>query len=129
MHPDTVRRAIEVERFQSAARLRASNLDPYLSFLRETLEAYPRLCATRLHRMIAERGYTGSIVQLRRAVAPMRPRRQEAFLRTQVFVGEEAQVDWAHFGSVMVGRARRTLSCFVMTLSWSRALYLEFFFD
>jgi hypothetical protein len=58
VHPDTVRRAIEVERFQSAARLRASNLDPYLSFLRETLEAYPRLCATRLHRMIAERGYS-----------------------------------------------------------------------
>jgi len=129
VHPDTVRRAIEVERFQSAARVRASNLDPYLPFLRETLEAYPRLCATRLHRMITERGYTGSIVQLRRVVAPMRPRRQEVFLRTQVFVGEEAQVDWAHFGSVMVGRARRTLSCFVMTLSWSRALYLEFFFD
>jgi transposase len=29
----------------------------------------------------------------------------------------------------MVGRARRALSCFLMTLSWSRALYLEFFFD
>jgi hypothetical protein len=29
----------------------------------------------------------------------------------------------------MVGRAKRALSCFVMTLSWSRALYLEFFFD
>jgi hypothetical protein len=38
-------------------------------------------------------------------------------------------VDWAHFGQVAVGRARRTLSCFVATLSWSRALYLEFFFD
>ena len=29
----------------------------------------------------------------------------------------------------MVGRAKRQLSCFVSTLSWSRALYLEFFFD
>jgi transposase len=29
----------------------------------------------------------------------------------------------------MVGRARRALSCFVITLSYSRALYLEFFFD
>jgi transposase len=28
----------------------------------------------------------------------------------------------------MVGRARRALSCFVMTLSYSRALYLELFF-
>jgi len=42
---------------------------------------------------------------------------------------EQAQADWAHFGHVMVGRARRALSCFVMTLSYSRALYLEFFFD
>ena len=38
-------------------------------------------------------------------------------------------MDWAHFGYVMVGRAKRALSCFVMTLSHSRALYLEFFFD
>jgi hypothetical protein len=50
-------------------------------------------------------------------------------LRLQVFPGEQAQVDWASFGTVMVGRAKRALSCFVMTLSWSRALYLEFFFD
>ena len=40
-----------------------------------------------------------------------------------------APVDWAHFGHVDIGRARRALSCFVMTLSYSRALYLEFFFD
>jgi transposase len=129
LHPDTVRRAIEVNRVQRALQLRASIVDPYLPFLREMLEAHPRLCATRLYRMIAERGYTGSIVQLRRVVAHLRPRRQEAFLRTQVFAGEEAQVDWAHFGSVKVGQTQRTLSCFVMTLSWSRALYLEFFFD
>ena len=129
LHPDTVRRAIEVNRVQRALELRASIVDPYLPFLRETLEAHPRLCATRLFQMIAERGYTGSIVQLRRVVAHLRPRRQEAFLRTQVFAGEEAQVDWAHFGSVKVGQTQRTLSCFVMTLSWSRALYLEFFFD
>jgi transposase len=129
IHPDTVRHAIEVERFQSGTQLRASLLDPYLPFLRETLEAHPRLCATRLHRMITDRGYTGSIRQLRRAVAPLRPRQQEAFLRTQVFAGEEAQADWAHFGSVRIGRTQRTLSCFVMTLSWSRALYIEFFFD
>ena len=77
----------------------------------------------------ADRGYRGSIEQLRRVVARLRPQPQEAFLRLQVFAGEQAQVDWAHFGSVTIGRARRALSCFVMTLSWSRALYLEFFFD
>jgi transposase len=129
VHPDTVRRAIEVERFQRAEQLRASKLDTYLPFLRQTLEEHPRLRATRLFRMLTERGYTGSVVQLRRVVARLRPRPQEAFLRLHVFVAEQAQVDWASFGTVMVGRARRALSCFVMTLSWSRALYLEFFFD
>jgi len=34
VHPDTVRRAIEVEKFQNATPLRASLLDPYLPFLR-----------------------------------------------------------------------------------------------
>jgi len=129
VHPDTVRRAIEVERFQHAEPLRPSIVDPYLPFLREALEQHPRLRATRLYRMIRDRGYAGSVEQLRRVVARLRPQPREAFLRLQVFPAEQGQVDWAYFGSVLVGRARRQLSCFVMTLSWSRALYLEFFFD
>ena len=127
VHPDTVRRAIEVERFQHAEPLRPSILDPYLPFVREVLEQHPRLRATRIHHMIRDRGYTGSVEQLRRVVARLRPQPHEAFLRLQVFPAEQAQVDWAYFGSVIVGRARRQLSCFVITLSWSRALYLEFF--
>jgi transposase len=129
VHPDTVRRAIEVERFQHAEPLRPSIVDPYLPFVRQVLEQHPRLRATRIHQMIRDRGYSGSVEQLRRVVARLRPHPHEAFLRLQVFPAEQAQVDWAYFGSVMVGRAKRQLSCFVITLSWSRALYLEFFFD
>jgi len=129
VHPDTVKRAIEVERFHRAEQLRSSMLDPYLGFLRQTLELHPRLRATRLHQMLRDRGYAGSVEQLRRVVARLRPHPQEAFLRLQVFAGEQALVDWAHIGTVTIGRARRALSCFVMTLSCSRALYLEFFFD
>ena len=62
-------------------------------------------------------------------MARLRPKIREPFLCLQTFPGQQAQADWAHFGNVMVGRARRALSCFVMTLSYSRALYLEFFFD
>jgi transposase len=129
VHPDTVRRAIEVERFRHAEPLRPSIVDPYLPFVRQVLEQHPRLRATRIYQMIRDRGYAGSVEQLRRTVARLRPQSHEAFLRLQVFPAEQAQVDWACFGSVMVGRAKRHLSCFVITLSWSRALYLEFFFD
>jgi transposase len=129
VHPDTVRNAIESERFKSTQPLRASIVDPYIEYIRITLEQHPGLRATRIYQMVRGRGYSGSIVQLRRTVARLRPQKREAFLQLQVFPGEQAQVDWAHFGHVMVGRARRALSCFVMTLSYSRALYLEFFFD
>ena len=129
VHPDTVRNAIESERFHSTKPLRASVVDPYIEFIRQTLDQHPRLRATRIYQMIRDRGYSGSVVQLRRTVARLRPQIREPFLQLQTFPGEQAQVDWAHFGHVMVGRAKRALSCFVMTLSYSRALYLEFFFD
>ena len=79
--------------------------------------------------MIRQRGYAGSIQRLRCVVARLRPALKEPFLRLVSLPGEQAQVDWAHFGAVKVGRAERKLSCFVMTLSYSRALFLEFFFD
>jgi transposase len=128
VHPDTVRNALESQRL-GAQPVRPSVADPYLEFIRQTLEQHPRLRATRIHQMVRERGYSGSVVQLRRVVSRLRPQIREPFLRLETFPGEQAQVDWAHFGHVMVGRARRALSCFVMTLSYSRALYLEFFFD
>ena len=129
VHPDAVRNAIESERFHNSKPLGASVVDPYIEFIRHTLDQHPRLRATRIYQMIRDRGYSGSVVQLRRTVARFRPQRREAFLQLHTFAGEQAQVDWAHFGHVMVGRAKRALSCFVMTLSYSRALYLEFFFD
>ena len=129
VHHDAVRHAIQTDSFHRDLVLRPCITDPYLEFVRETLKNYPQLRATRIFQMVRDRGYTGSVVQLRRVVARLRPVRREAFLRLCLFPGEQAQADWAHFGEVRVGRARRRLSCFLITLSYSRALYLEFFFD
>lgn len=129
LHPDTVRRALDTDRFKRGPSKRATLVEPYLDFIKQTLEAHPRLRATRIYEMIRGRGYTGSVVQLRRVVATLRPTHREAFLRLITLPGEQAQADWAHFGEIRIGRARRRLSCFVMTLSYSRALWLEFFLD
>jgi transposase len=129
LHPDTVRNAIDSQRFRSPRAPRPSIADPYLGFIRQTLEQHPRLCATRIYDMVRDRGYPGSVVQLRRAVSRLRPQHHEPFLQLETFPAEQAQADWACFGHVMVGRAKRALSCFAITLSYSRALYLEFFFD
>jgi len=129
VHHDAVRHALQTDSFHREQALRPCITDPYVEFVRETLKNYPQLRATRIFQMVRDRGYTGSVVQLRRVVARLRPVRREAFLRLSLFPGEQAQADWAHFGEVRVGRARRRLSCFLITLSYSRALYLEFFFD
>jgi transposase len=131
VHPDTVRRAIESERFnKAAAAVRASQIDPYKAFLGEVLKLHPRLRSTRLFEMIRQRGYTGSVVHLRRYVRKVRPTAQkEAFLRRCPLVGEEAQVDWGSFGKIRIGNAERTLSCFVLVLSWSRAMHARFALD
>ena len=128
LHPETVSAAVETERFNGTKTPRNA-ADPYADFIREVLTKHPTLRATRIYQMIRDRGFDGSVVQLRRFIARMRPTPREAFLRLTTFPGEQGQVDWAHFGEIAVGRARRRLSCFVITLSYSRALYLEFFFD
>jgi len=129
LHPDTVRAALESERFKRGPAPRAALTDPYLGFIQQTLAQHPRLRATRLYEMLRDRGYRGSVVQLRRVVAALRPATQEAFLRLSALPAEQGQADWANFGTVTIGRAQRRLSCFVLTLSYSHALYLEFFLD
>jgi len=129
LHPDTVRRALDTDSFNRARSEAPRPSDPFLGFIEQTLNQHPRLRATRLFEMLRDRGYQGSISQLRRVVRKLRPVPTEAFLRLSFLPGEQAQVDWACFGQVAVGRALRRLSCFVLTLSYSRAFYLEFFFD
>ncbi len=130
LHPDTVRSVLETDRFNRVKQMRATKLDPYIDFIQATLKQYPRLRATRIAQMIRNRGYEGGIVQLRRLVRRLRPApEREGFLKLRSFPGEQGQVDWAHFGTVSIGRAQRRLSCFVLTLSHSRGLALEFFFD
>jgi hypothetical protein len=78
--------------------------------------------------MVRERGYRGGPDHFRHRVAHLRPKpRAEAYLRLKTLPGEQAQVDWGHFGKVAVGKARRPLMAFVMVLSWSRAIFLRFF--
>jgi transposase len=131
VHHDTVRRAIESERFiRPGAQIRPSALDPYKAFLVTTLDQYPRLRATRLWAMVRARGYPGSVIQVQRYVRAVRPAaRAEAYLRLDTLPGEQAQVDWGHFGPLRVGSTTRSLSCFVLVLSWSRAAYARFALD
>jgi transposase len=131
VHHETVQHAVNRDPLvQPGLCLRPSQLDPYKPFILATLEQYPRLRATRLWQMLRARGYPGSARQLRRYVRTVRPQPlAEAFLRLNTLPGEQGQVDWAHFGTLTIGHARRTLWCFLLVLAWSRAVFARFCLD
>ena len=131
VHADVVDRVLDrgVERGLVAAP-RPSLVEPYWAFIDETLRCHPRLRATRLFDMLRTRGYGGGIAILRRHVAEVRPvPRGEVYLRTERLIGEQAQIDWAHVGSLAVTGGMRPLWVFVMMLAYSRAMWAELVFD
>jgi transposase len=81
----------------------------------------------KLYRELRERGYSGGLTQVILYVQPYRPKRDEpAVMRFETAAGQQAQVDWGYFGSMEHEGRQRNLYVFVMTLCWSRALYIEF---
>lgn len=130
LHRDTVKRALGQDFPRVSSVLRPRLLDPYTEFIDETLAQYPTRRATRLHDMLKERGYSGSVRTVRSHVRHARPvPKSEVYLRTHPLCGEQAQVDWAHVAKVEVPGGMRALWLFVMVLSYSRAMWAEFVHD
>jgi transposase len=131
IHHTTVDRVLAQAGLPKAERARRPSIvDPYHPLILETLAQYPTLTAARLLAMAQARGYAGGASQFRAHVAQLRPRRPaEAYLRLQTLPGEQAQVDWGHFGHLQIGRARRPLMAFVLVLSFSRQIFLRFYLD
>jgi transposase len=128
VHHEVVERVVRQAAVPPTHPLRASMIDPYVGFVCEQWAKYPKLTASRLWGMCRQRGYKGAKDHFRHAVAAFRPKpRTEAFLRLRPLPGEQAQVDWAHFGTVKIGRAERPLVAFVAVLSSSRAIFVRFF--
>jgi transposase len=128
IHHSTVKRALQRNGIEpQRLHLRTSIADPYMGVIKSTLEKYPRITARRIWEMVRVRGYKGGYDHFADIVARYRPRPVEAFMRLRTLPGEQAQVDWAHFGTFKVGDAERRLLAFVMVLSWSRQVFLRFY--
>jgi transposase len=101
-------------------------LGPYVEYLKKRIDEGV-LNASKLYDEIQRQGYSGSRSQLRAFVHPFRMLRQsQATVRFETEPGEQAQVDWGHFGLINHRGRQRRLYAFVMTLGWSRAMYVEF---
>ena len=131
VHHSVVRRVLRQAGVPTATLCpKPSALDNYLPFILDTLKIYPNLSASRLYEMVRTRGYPCGPDHFRHLVALHRPRpAAEAYLRLRTLPGEQAQVDWGHFGYIEIGRAKRPLVAFVMVLSYSRKIFLRFYLN
>lgn len=131
VHHSVVKRTLIHSGLPKASILpQASMIDLYLPFILETLKKYPSLTASRLYDMVRERGYQGGPDHFRHMMSLHRPKPcAEAYLRLRTLPGEQGQVDWGHFGHCIIGNARRPVMAFVMVLSYSRKIFLQFYLN
>lgn len=123
LDPKTVRGALKKETFSPpVSPNRTSKLDPFKEKIQALLASYSGLSGVRIRQEIQAMGYSGGISILRDYLRTMKPP-SRAFLPIQVLPAEEAQVDWAYAGRISSQRAY----CFLMTLSFSGMLFVEFF--
>ncbi len=104
---------------------RGSKLDPYASYVHQQLARGLDNCVVLLRELRAQ-GYDGSYTLLKSFVHPLRRRRQPtATMRFETTPGDQAQVDWGVF-RYQTAHGTKTIYAFVLVLSWSRAMYVEF---
>jgi transposase len=108
---------------------RPSRLDPYKAYLKERWESCG-LSAVRLLPEIQAMGYRGSVITLRRYLRTLKPERErlrKITVRFETPPGQQAQVDWAYAGRFRDPEGRPfPVYVFVMVLSFSRMLFVEF---
>ncbi len=80
---------------------------------------------------LKERGYTGSYSAVHRFVQRLEEQRPDVTVPVETLPGEEAQADFGYAGKMIdpeTGLLHKAWA-FVMILSWSRHMYVEFVFD
>ena len=123
----TVRAALNQQQYLDKPKRKHSSLvDPFQGNIKELLDDYPELSSARILEEIRKKGYQGHRTILYDYLHKVRATRQEPYLRLTVPAGMQAQADWGHCGQFQIGTTMRPLYCFVLVLSYSRALHLEF---
>src|SRR5713101_5264004 len=104
----------------------ARKIDQFESYLKQRM-GEGVYNTRKLYRELRERGYSGGLTQVILYVQPYRPKHEEsAVMRFETEPGQQAQVDWGYFGTMDHEGRQRKLYVFVMTMCWSRAMYVEF---
>jgi transposase len=129
LHPRTVATWVARSRFEPRReRPRSSVLDPFKPRIMQLLYTHP-YSAQEIFQRLRQEGYRGGMTILRVYVRGIRPTERPVCPKLHFAPSECAQVSWAQFGHLAIGRASRPLMAFVMVLSYSRQIFLRFFLN
>lgn len=106
----------------------ASKALPYREKIEQLLGEQVKVTA--IHDRLKEQGYSGSYASVLRLAQQIRPKSMKTCVRKESAPGEEAEVDFGYVGMMLdeEGNAHKAWA-FVMVLSWSRHMYVEFVWD
>lgn len=118
-HPDITRKP---------KRGRPSKLDPFRESIQEMVEQYPEVKAPVILRKISEKGFDGEITIVREYLRVLKYNvgGKQAFIRFESQPGQQIQIDWGHFGSLVYEGSLRKLYALAVIESHSRMLYVVF---
>jgi transposase len=124
----TVMKHLDPDRLLRKPLPRSSKLDAYRELIREFLQQDPEVKAPVVRQRLLERGFTGGITIVRECLYKLRgtSKARTPFVRFESMPGEQFQIDWGHFGSLMYGTSRRKLYALAVCEAFSRMLYVEF---
>jgi len=107
---------------------RLSKLDPFQEFIKEMVEQYPKVNAPVVLRQIKNKGFDGEITIVRKYLKVLKydTGKKQAFIRFESQPGQQIQIDWGHFGSLVYDGSSRKLYALAVIESHSRMLYVIF---
>jgi len=123
----TVKKYLENPDFTCQKRSgRVSKLDPYKDLIQQMIKDYPQIKAPVILQHIQAKGFAGEITIVRYYLRELRQEKKQAFIRFESRPGEQFQIDWGHFGSLVYGKSSRKLYALVVIESYSRVLFVVF---
>ena len=117
-HPDVTRKPKQG---------RPSKLDPFREDIKKMVKQYPKVKAPVVLREISDKGFDGEITIVREYLRLLKHAGgKQAFIRFESKPGQQIQIDWGHFGSLVYDGSPRKLYALAVIEGHSRMLYVVF---
>jgi len=129
LNRETVVKYLNNPQLKPAPRAKSgSKLDLFKEEIARLLDLDPQASAVVIRQRIAARGYAGGITILRDYLRALGRRLIErtAYIRFESAPGEQMQIDWGHFGTLVYDGHLRKLYALAVTEAFSRMLYVQF---